>query len=214
MLNINLLAPGRTAGESFPMHLSEGTILTPAQVNEILLGRNETENSRLKNRWMLCGDVSRTMHERLRHAELKDLLSAVSVIGDLSQGLYVVLTHQLEDMQHRFVMPVYEPMVAQFVKSLETDDYVVALGAEGGNEALVVAGLPNEGWPRTREFLPEVARHPLNEMVEAFGPTVTDIARLDTLPALGGREVRQLSLSVVLPTTATKLAFADTTVAH
>jgi len=214
MLNINLIAPGRSADESFPMHVSEGTILSPQQVNEVLLGRNAAENDRLQGKWMLCGDVSRRMHERLRHAVLKDVSSAVSVIGDLNHGVYVVLTHQLEDMQHRFVMPVYEPAVARFVEAMETDKYVVALGAEGGVEALVVPGLRNEGWPRAREFLPQVAQHPLQPMVEVFGPSVSGIARLDTLPAMGGQEVRQLSLSVVLPTKAAALMFSDTKVAH
>lgn len=93
-------------------------------------------------------------------------------------------------------------------------NYVIALGAEGGAEALVVPGLPNEGWSRAREFLPQVAQHPLHHMVEAFGPSVAGIARRDTLPALGGREVRQLSLSVVLPADATMLMASDTTVAH
>lgn len=214
MLNINLIAPGRAAGESFPIHVSDGTILTPAQVNEVLLGRNVAESSQLKDKWMLCGDVSRKMHDRLRHAALRDLPSSVSALGDMSKGVYVVLTHQLEDMQHRFVMPVYEPVVARFLQAVGTDDYVIALGAEGGVEALVVPGLPNEGWSRAREFLPQVAQHPLQPMVEAFGPSVSGLARLDTLSALGGQEVRQLSLSVVLPADATMLMATDTTVAH
>lgn len=214
MLNINLIAPGRSAGESFPIHVSDGTILAPEQVNEVLLGRNVTESMHLKDKWMLCGDISRTMHESLSRASLKNLLSAVSAIGDMSQGIYVVLTHQLEDMQHRLVMPIYEPVVARFLRAVGTDNYVIALGAEGGAEALVVPGLPNEGWSRAREFLPQVAQHPLHHMVEAFGPSVAGIARRDTLPALGGREVRQLSLSVVLPADATMLMASDTTVAH
>lgn len=214
MLSLNLRAPGRAGGESFPLYVSEATLLTPVQVNDILLGRDDRERQRLKDKWMLCGDAICGMLERIELAGEEEVASATSVIGDHSSGLYVVLTHQLDDMQHRFVLPAYEPVVASFLESLPRDKYVVTLGAEGSSRALVLNGRQNDGWARARELLQKERSHSLVETVESFGPTVAGIGRLDTLPSLGAQEVRKLSLSVILPTQAVALAFADTKVSH
>lgn len=104
-------------------------------------------------------------------------------------------------MQHRFVLPLFEPHVIAYLRALERQPIQVMLGREGDSEVTL---LHNElPW---RHIVPVVGMCQENRQV-AFEKTlaeVTDtvraICRPETIPSLyKGGALTEVSVSVILP---------------
>lgn len=110
-------------------------LMNPQEIQEVLAARRGGPN--LRPGWCLCGDVTESMFEQLARGKRSMCLRLSGFFGP-AQGSYAVLTQQVQDLQHRFLLPLYEPDVLAFLKTLGRQQPLqVMLAREGGDLALV-----------------------------------------------------------------------------
>ncbi|RDK09141.1 hypothetical protein [Cupriavidus lacunae] len=150
--------------------------------------------------WCLCGDASAQLVDAIvRHGG--DVAIRLSGCVGSSGGHYAVVTHQLGESQHRFLLPLYEPSIESYLRSLESEPVRVMLGRQGEDDSVVLQNrLP---W-RSIVPLVEMCQAPrcasvattFNEMRTAMYAA----SRVDTIPSvLANVTVNDVSLSLVVP---------------
>lgn len=173
-------------------------LMNPQEIQEVLAARRGGPN--LRPGWCLCGDVAEDMFRLLAGPGCALRLRLSGFFGP-AQGSYAVLTQQVQDLQHRFLLPLYEPGVVDFLKALRLQPLQVMLAREGGELAVVghqalewraVAPLVAMATPCKGADIPEV----ILEAAEAVRHT----SGLDAIPSLIPEvAVRLTSVSYLSP---------------
>lgn len=115
-----------------------GRILSPEQMQAGGCDLETIALARSDNAWTLCGDVSAQMFEALKSAKSPTSIAyRVTVLGERKQQ-YLVLTHQVGSMQHRFVLPLYESAVQEFLAHAVRQRVWFALANNGGDDAMIL----------------------------------------------------------------------------
>lgn len=174
-------------------------LMTPQEIQEVLAARRGGPN--LRPGWCLCGDVTESMFEQLGRSKSSMRLRLSGFFGP-AQGSYAVLTHQVQDLQHRFLLPLYEPDVLAFLKVLGRQQPLqVMLAREGGD--LAVVGHQSLQW---RDVSPLVAMASpckgadVQEVVLEAAEAIRHASSLDAIPSLiPDVTVRLASVSYLSP---------------
>lgn len=126
--------------------VSSGRVMRPEQVEESLADRPAVR--KVVGGWYLCGDVQRGMFDALVGSQGHCTMQ-MTVFRGASSGNYGVFTQQVEGFQHRFVLPLYEPLVVELLRSLRDEPVQLSLGRQNEDAALLVRQrLP---WPLVAE---------------------------------------------------------------
>jgi hypothetical protein len=160
--------------------------------------------------WCLCGDASVSMFDAL--AESGGVVGSrlTGFVGPAG-GSYMVVTHQLRTSQHRFLLPLYEPLVASFLKWLEHYPMRIMLGRRGQSDAIVMHNrmVWSDLQPLVAMCQPEGSVDAAAMAAESL-LTAASVCRPDTIPSFhAGIDVSDISVSVVLPTSLGAYDFAN-----
>lgn len=91
--------------------------------------------------WLLQGDCSKEMVDKLRGQGWLDAAGRLDYV-DCSNGFaFAVLTKQIETHQHRFILPLWDPKVAGFIRDMKAGNYRLSFTAEGTQDTVVVPGM-------------------------------------------------------------------------
>jgi hypothetical protein len=178
--------------------VSNGRLMTPIDVHEAVHHRRGIPG--LRPCWYLCGDTRESMFDEIgRHGAGVDI--RLSGFIGAAGGAYATITQQFSGMQHRFLLPLFEPPVIAFLKSLEQQPIQAMLGRQGQTQAIV---LHNElPW---RNIVPLVGMCQQNRQV-AVDETLAEVmaairavCRSETIPSVyKGAPLTEVSVSVILP---------------
>lgn len=178
--------------------VSPARLMAPQEVQNVLTAKRGGPH--LRRGWCLCGDITESMFDLLIGAQRTLRLRLTGFFGS-AQGSYAVLTQQVHDLQHRFVLPLYEPDVLAFLNSLRHNPLQTMLGRGGGE--LAVVGQESLQW---RDLVPLVAMARPSTGVNIQGAimeaaeVVHHISRLDAIPSLIPEfTVRVASISYLPP---------------
>lgn len=178
--------------------VSIGRVMRPEQVEENLEGRQDVRG--IIGGWYLCGDVHREMFDALVASE-GNCAMQITVLQGASAGNYGVFAQQVQTLQHRFLLPLYEPPVIELLQSLRDKPVQLSLGRQNeGTAVLVHQRLP---WSKIAEVLPYTQR--LGEIrvsdVFAGSRSILDKARtVDTVACFPGMpRPKKLCVSFVTP---------------
>jgi hypothetical protein len=118
--------------------LFTGRVMDPNQVEEATTSYPGNAAAALQGRWFLCGDVRQDLFERI--AELGKLSMPLRVSGFTSPAgaTYAVLSHQIDTMCHRFLLPLFEPRVLALFTAVESQPSGFMLGCNGTEKAAVL----------------------------------------------------------------------------
>ncbi|CAG9187467.1 hypothetical protein [Cupriavidus pinatubonensis] len=189
--------------ESFNFYgslVSHGRLMDPGEVQEAAARRQGIPG--LLSGWCLCGDTTESMFDAIiKHGDGVDV--RLSGFVGPANGAYATITQQVGGMQHRFLLPLYEPPVIAFLKALERQPIQVMLGRAGQDQALMLHNaLP---W---RNILPLVGMCEPNRRVgvvatlEELTEAVHAVSRPETIPSVyKGIALRDVSVSVITPMT-------------
>lgn len=178
--------------------VSNGRLMAPTEVQEAVQNRKGIPGVRAG--WCLCGDVKKSMFDEIgKHGTGVDI--RLSVFIGPADGAYATLTQQLGGMQHRFLLPLFEPPVITFLKALERQPIQAMLGREGENQAMI---LHNElPW---RNIVPLVGmcqqnkRLAVDETLAEMTDAVRAVCRPETIPSVyKGVALTEVSVSVIMP---------------
>ncbi|KMW48859.1 hypothetical protein PQH03_04690 [Ralstonia insidiosa] len=167
--------------------------------------RAATENylgpGRSLDGWFLCGDASAAMVDALVAAGGPVPVRLTGFCAP-NGGNYVTITHQMGAAQHRFLLPLYEPPVIEYLGSLQRKPVIqVMLGRQGENQAAVVRN--GVEWPDIIPLLTMCQTDrdaTADETYSEVHMATAAASRVDTVPSLlRGVRVTDVSVSTVLP---------------
>ncbi len=192
--------PRYTKNDS-PADIYLARLMSPTEVQAATSTRTDIQHVPLHERWMLCGDVGSLTFPLLATADGCHIDFRVTAFSTPSQSMYAILTHQVEDHQHRMVLPLFMPKVFALLTGLQTQSLGFLLGNDGGMSSAV--------FPATQGHID--ACMPLLAMTHVDTPpsaqqVIGDLPRVisklcspDALPGPLAKPVRHVSISVVPP---------------
>ena len=116
-----------------------GRLMSPKEVEEATEDYDHQTRQRVRGHWFLCGDCSQEMFDGIaRHGEAALRYSlGVSQRGDDTK--FLVLTHQLGNAQHRFLVPMWDPRVPNLLEAFSQGQTSISLACKGYTQALVLS---------------------------------------------------------------------------
>lgn len=150
--------------------------------------------------WYLCGDASEAMVDAMAESGNVANIRLTGFVGPTG-GHYAVITHQITGAQHRFLLPLYEPAVVEFLHALEHQSVQAMLGRRGQESAIVVR--ISVEWARIVPLLEMCQTAHDADAVTTFAEVryaVAAVSQIETIPSLmRGVPVTDVSVSTVLP---------------
>jgi hypothetical protein len=152
--------------------------------------------------WMLCGDVSSEMFARLARTDGAVIPTRLSAFNSNFGGAYGVVTHQMGDHQHRFVLCLYDPEVREFLASATKEKFGFMLRHYDEMEAVVITS-PIKGVEFTPLLAMSVAAsvgQQQKEVVMELPMVISAMTNPLQVPSIfRGQTVKEVSVSVLLP---------------
>lgn len=150
--------------------------------------------------WCLCGDASAQLVDAIvRHGG--DVGIRLSGCVGSSGGHYAVVTHQLGESQHRFLLPLYEPPIELYLRSLESQPVRVMLGRQGEDDSVVLQNrLPWRNIVPLVEMCQERRCASVATTFDEMRTAMYAASRVDMIPSVDANvAVNDVSLSLVVP---------------
>ena len=116
-----------------------GRLMSPKEVEEATEDYDHQTRQRVRGHWLLCGDCSQEMFDgiaRQGEAALRYSLG-VSQRGDDTK--FLVITHQLGNAQHRFLVPMWDPRVSNLLEAFSLGQTSISLARKGDTQAVVLS---------------------------------------------------------------------------
>lgn len=192
-------APKLSQGTQF----SPARIMSPAELKAAVADRRADEIDRIGNRWMLCGDTKASTFDAMRAQPDASIPFRLSAFRSSIGNAFVVMTHQIANSQHRFVLPVWVPVVRSFIEAIARDEaHSFMFGRAGGEEAMVLPGLnESTAFAPLRALWSEYGALDAERCIAELPLVMQVLGRADTIPSMvSGYAVNALSVSVVIPT--------------
>ena len=112
-------------------------LLSPAEVAEATADNLEILQDLTKDRWILGGHVSEQMFSVLQGSSAITHPARLSAISTKDGAQYIVISHQIFNWQHRFLLPLYDERVQSFIKGATSGRIAYMLGNDGAREGIV-----------------------------------------------------------------------------
>lgn len=182
-------------------YISVGRLMSPPEVESATRDRGAMEKEWVKDRWILCGDMHESMFDALDVDSGSNLPSRISVFDSPGENKYLVLTHQYQNHQHRFLLPLWDPSIARFIHAMDKGSLGFLLGRNGQSRALLVPGIQSAAELKVlQDFCTKPAPDRLAFMLGEMPLAMVTIAQLEAIPRLvDTEEVTEVSVSVLMP---------------
>lgn len=117
--------------------LSIGRLMSPADITAAMQARSEKEKEVIKG-WHVCGEIHPEMWKLVygRHELLKTRLQIMSPT-DGNGCAYAFIFEEIDDWQHRFVIPLAGPSVRGFVDALKSETISISLANRANDHTIV-----------------------------------------------------------------------------
>lgn len=115
----------------------QACLMQPHEVTDSFITRGRFVPDELKHHWSLCGEITNAMFDRVKEAIPSELALRLSAFTTEHGAAYLVITHQLEELQHRFVLPLWDSGVLAGVRALHAEKLKFMLAQRGGEMAVV-----------------------------------------------------------------------------
>jgi hypothetical protein len=164
--------------------VSSGRVMRPQEVEESLADRPAVQS--IVGGWYLCGDVQRGMFDALVAKEGACSMKMTVFQGALS-GNYGLFTQQVEALQHRFLLPLYEPAVIQLLQSLRDEPVQLSLGRQNEDAAVLIRQrLPWSQVSEVLRFTQRVGDIRISDVFASGRPILDKARAADTVASFPG----------------------------
>ena len=176
-----------------------GRLMSPDEVDEATEGYDHQTRQRVRGHWFLCGDCSQEMFDGIaRHGEAALRYSlGVSQRGDDTK--FLVITHQLGNAQHRFLVPMWDPRVPDLLDAVGRGRYSISLARKGDTRAVVLptaADAPMAQRLRNHLHVPE--QQQIQALLQTLPALIEQAAQPQRIPTLvEGQDISDVSVSIV-----------------
>ena len=118
-------------------------LMSPEEVEEATEDHDQRTRQRVRGHWFLCGDCSQEMFDDIVRKGDAALRHALGVIQRDDGTKFLVVTHQLGNAQHRFLVPMWDPRVPDLLDAVSLGRYSISLARKGDTHALVLSAYAN-----------------------------------------------------------------------
>ncbi|WP_404299908.1 hypothetical protein [Alicycliphilus denitrificans] len=176
-------------------------LMSPQEVEEAAKDHDQRTRQRVRGHWFLCGDCSQEMFDDIARQGDVALRHALGVIQRDDGTKFLVVTHQLGNAQHRFLVPMWDPRVPDLLDAVSLGRYSISLARKGDTQALVLSAAANA--PLAAELqkhldMPTPDTPQLQALLRALPRFMETAAEPEHFPNLmEGVKVTDVSLSIV-----------------
>lgn len=178
-----------------------GRLMSPEEVEEAAKDHDQRTRQRVSGHWFLCGDCSQEMFDDIARQGDVALRHALGVIQRDDGTKFLVVTHQLGNAQHRFLLPMWDPRVPDLLDAVNLGRYSISLARKGDTHALVLsadANAPLAAELRKHLDMPMPDPQQLQRLMQALPKLMETAAEPESFPQLmEGASVTDVSLSIV-----------------
>ncbi len=112
-------------------------LLSPSQVANCLATMSDKQRELLTVQWLLTGTVSKKGFAVLVANTTCDLVTEIKTLQKPSGAAYVLISCQLGNWQHRFVLPLYDARVRDYLAVDVREPLSLQLSCAGSEEAFI-----------------------------------------------------------------------------
>jgi len=178
-----------------------GRLMSPEEVEKATEGYDEQTRQHVRGHWSLCGDCSQEMFDAIVRQGDAALRHSLGVIQREDGTKFLVVTHQLVNAQHRFLVPMWDPRVPDLLDAVSLGRNSISLARKGGTHALVLsaaANAPLAAQLRKHLDMPIPDPQQLRELLRGLPQLMETAAKPEHFPNLmEGVKVTDVSLSIV-----------------
>jgi hypothetical protein len=176
-------------------------LMSPEEVEEATEDHDQRTRQRVRGHWFLCGDCSQEMFDDIVRQGDATLRHALGVIQRDDGTKFLVVTHQLGNAQHRFLVPMWDPRVPDLLDAVSLGRYSISLARKGDTQALVLSAAANA--PLSKELrkhldIPMPEPQQLQALLRALPQLMETAAEPEHFPNLEeGLVITDVSVSIV-----------------
>lgn len=176
-------------------------LMSPEEVEEATEDHDQRTRQRVRGHWFLCGDCSQEMFDDIARQGDVAIRHALGVFQRGDGTKFLVVTHQLGNAQHRFLVPMWDPRVPNLLDALSQGQTSISLARKGDTQAVVLSATADA--PLTLELRKHLDMHipgpqQLQRLLQALPKLMETAAEPENFPELiEGVAVTDVSLSVV-----------------
>ena len=178
-----------------------GRLMSPEEVEEATEDYDYLTRQHVRGHWFLCGDCSQEMFDDIVRKGDATLRHALGVIQRDDGTKFLVVTHQLGNAQHRFLVPMWDPRVPDLLDAVSLGRYSISLARKGDTQALVLSAEANA--PLSKELrkhldIPMPEPQQLQALLRALPQLMETAAETEHFPNLEqGLVITDVSVSIV-----------------
>ena len=181
--------------------LHTAQLLSPQEVEMAFKDDPEANRAQLRGHWLLTGAVNKEMYRALRGDAGREAGAALATLSTASGATYAILCTQLHSLQHRHVLPLYEPKVAQFIESATREPFRMYIEGSGddGTRMLYTCPLPGEYFLSIRSLCKSIDMTKRLDFIEELPALMKRVATLTALKSLKSSPLTEVDVSILLP---------------
>lgn len=181
--------------------LHTALIFTPSEVESNFRQFTEAALAKIRGRWMLLGAVNEELYSKLEANGENDIAAQLVVLPIPSGAKYTVLTCQLGHLQHRFVLPMYEPEVVDLLTIATTSPLSIYLESTGQVRQGIAYDCPLHPtrFQQARSECQSMSDGKKDNFIIEFPSVVSALASTEIVPSLNRETVRDVDVSFYLP---------------
>jgi hypothetical protein len=178
-------------------------ICSPDEVEFQFQDFPELERAAVRGRWMLVGAVNDELYSLLEANDGLDIAAQVEYMSSPLGAAYTVITCQLDERQHRFVLPMYEPKVVELLTKAANQPLSIYLENKGPMKRGITYECPLQPkkFEGAKARCQSISSRKRVDFIVEFPGIVSTFLATDTVPSLNGLPVREVDASYVLPWT-------------
>ena len=116
-----------------------GRLMSPKEVEEATEDYDHQTRQRVRGHWLLCGDCSQEMFDGIARQGEAALRYSLGVSQRGDDAKFLVITHQLGNAQHRFLVPMWDPRVSNLLEAFSLGQTSISLARKGDTQAVVLS---------------------------------------------------------------------------
>ena len=116
-----------------------GRLMSPKEVEEATEDYDHQTRQRVRGHWFLCGDCSQEMFDGIARQGEAGLRYSLGVSQRGDDTKFLVVTHQLGNAQHRFLVPTWDPRVPNLLEAFSQGQTSISLARKGDTQAVVLS---------------------------------------------------------------------------
>lgn len=175
-------------------------LMSPEEVEEATEDHDQRTRQRVRGHWFLCGDCSQEMFDNIAQLRNVALRHSLGVFQRNDGTKFLVVTHQLGSAQHRFLVPMWDPRVPDFLDAVSSGRYSISLARKGDTQAVVLSADADAplAIELRKHLMPMPDPQQLQSLLRALPHFMETVATPEEFPNLQeGLAITDVSVSIV-----------------